>query len=639
MTISPLQLARVSNLMSSTSTTSQINSTQQQLLTVEQQISTGQKFSEPSDNPGTTAITMQLQRTLNQQNTYSTNLASAQSQLGQVDNSLSSLESLVQQAQTIASSDVNSDVTASQRQADAQIVDSIYNQALGIANTQYNGLYLFAGNKNTSPPYVATNGGVQFVGSTQTLTTAVNSNMNVSFMVNPADVFGANSSQITGTADLTPNLTATTLVSDLRGATSEGVQLGSIQISNGVTSKIIDLSKANSIGDVVNAINAAGVGGITASITGEGLTLSGGATDNITVADVGGDTTADDLGILQTAPAGPGTPVVGASVQPNVTLFTPLADLKDGAGIDTAGITVSNGVTTTNLSFAGDTTVGDLLNTINGAGIGVTAQIDPSGSGIDIINPTQGMQMTVSENGGTTAADLGIQSFSPQTPLSELNNGNGVAISSSGPDFSITASNGTVYSISLAGDTTVQDVINTINNVTGASVTAGFSTTTNGITLTDNTGGTGTFGVSNASASTAATDLGLTGNAPVGNTITGSDVNPITAGGLFADLGALSAALNNNDQAGITKAATGLQNDYNQVVDTRGSAGAQVQEMQNLQDQITTENTATQSLMSQLSDTDFAAAISQFQTLQTSLQATLELAAQTLNLSLLDYLE
>jgi len=292
-----------------------------------------------------------------------------------------------------------------------------------------------------------------------------------------------------------------------------------------------------------------------------------------------------------------------------------------------------------NLSFAGDTTVGDLLNTINGSGVGVLAQIDPSGSGIDIVNPVQGLQMTVSENGGATAADLGVLSFSAQTPLSQLNNGQGVAIAASGPDFNITASNGTVFSVSLAGDTTVQDVINTINTATGGAVTAAFSTTANGIALTDTTGGAGTFSVANANASTAASDLGLTANAPVGNTITGSDVNPITAGGLFADLGQLRDALNNNDQAGITQAAGGLTNDYNQIVDTRGSAGAQVQEMQNRQDQITTENTATQSLMSQLSDTDFAAAISQFQSLQTSLQATLELAAQTLNLSLMEYLQ
>ena len=354
--------------------------------------------------------------------------------------------------------------------------------------------------------------------------------------------------------------------------------------------------------------------------------------------DVGGDTTADDLGILQTTPAGAGTPLVGASTQPNVTVFTQLADLKAGAGIDTTGITITNGAQTANLSFAGDTTVGDLLNTINGSNTGVQAQIDPSGSGIDIVNPTQGLQMTISENGGTSAAGLGIQSFSAQTPLSDLNGGKGVAIAASGPDFNITASNGTSYGVSLAGANTVQDVINKINAATGASVTAGFSTTANGITLTDTTGGAGAFSVTNVNASTAGTDLGLTDSAAAGNTITGSDVNPITASGLFTNLGKLRDALVSGSAAEITDAAGGLQTDYQNIVQTRGSAGAAVQEMQSRQAQITTENTATQSLMSQLSDTDFTQAITRFQTLQTALQATLETTAKTLNLSLINYL-
>ncbi len=60
--------------------------------------------------------------------------------------------------------------------------------------------------------------------------------------------------------------------------------------------------------------------------------------------------------------------------------------------------------------------------------------------------------------------------------------------------------------------------------------------------------------------------------------------------------------------------------------------------MQQRTDQITTENQATQSLMSQLSDTDFTAAITRFQLLQTSLQATLQVSAKTLNESLLNFL-
>ena len=72
------------------------------------------------------------------------------------------------------------------------------------------------------------------------------------------------------------------------------------------------------------------------------------------------------------------------------------------------------------------TTVEDLLNAINASGTAVRAQINASGTGIDILNPTQGPQMTIAENGGTTASDLGVRSLGPATQLSELNDGKGV---------------------------------------------------------------------------------------------------------------------------------------------------------------------------------------------------------------------
>jgi flagellin-like hook-associated protein FlgL len=579
---------------------------------------------------------MQLQRTLTQQTTYSQNLATAQSTLGTVDNALSGVTTLIQQAQNIASADVNSDVSDSERQSDAQVVDSIYNQILTTANTQTNGLYIFGGDKSGAAPYVQSADGVQYVGGNSVLTNTVDANTNVAFMVSGASVFGASASA-PSSADLTPELTAGTRLSDLRGATGNGVQPGSIQIGNGATNAVIDLSKASTVGDVVNAINNAGVGGITAAISGEGITLSAGPTENISVTDVGGDKTADQLG-LASAGAGVGNPLVGASAQPNVTQFTPLSALRNGAGVDPSGIKITNGTQSATIGLAGVATVGDLLNAINASGTSVNAEVSADGKGITISNPVQGSAMTIAENGGTSAAELGVQTFSAQTPLADLNGGAGVSLATSGNDLGFTTASGATFNVSLAGAATIQDVINKINAASSGNVVASFSTTTNGIQLTDTTTGASTFSVANVNGSSAATDLGLTANGAAGNKIIGADVNAVSPAGVFADLANLRSALQTGDQAKITQAAQGLQNDYNAVVQARGVAGAQVQEMQSRQEQITTQNTATQSLMSQLSNTDFTAAITKFQTLQTSLQATLETAAKTLNLSLIDFL-
>jgi flagellar hook-associated protein 3 FlgL len=267
----------------------------------------------------------------------------------------------------------------------------------------------------------------------------------------------------------------------------------------------------------------------------------------------------------------------------------------------------------------------------------VQAQINATGTGVDILNPIQGTQMTIAENGGTTATDLGVRSFGPATQLSELNDGKGIGASTSGPDFTITRSDGTSFGVSLAGAVTVQDVINRINTAAGTGVTASFATTGNGIVLTDSLSGGNPLTVTPQNFSTAAADLGISG--PVsGNVITGTDVDPVETKGVFADLAKLRDALNSNDQAGITAAATALKADADQITNVRGTNGANIQELQSRQDSIASQNIATQAMISQLQDADYATTITRFTQLQTSLQATLMTAAKTMNLSLLNFL-
>ena len=120
------------------------------------------------------------------------------------------------------------------------------------------------------------------------------------------------------------------------------------------------------------------MGGITASITGQGLTITGAPTDNITIS----GTAAQRSGNRNAAAgAGAGTPVVGSSLNPKVTLLTPLASLNNGAGIDNSGLTITNGKPPKPITWSPPATVQDMLNAINGAGLGVVAQINSAGTG------------------------------------------------------------------------------------------------------------------------------------------------------------------------------------------------------------------------------------------------------------------
>jgi flagellin-like hook-associated protein FlgL len=588
MAILPLQLARVSNQLRTSIAQQTISRTQNSLLQVQNELATGKRLNAPSDDPGDAAIVQQLRKTLEQREGYQTNLRQATSHLSEVDSTLGDITDLLKQAQTLASANVGSEVSADERIGAAAIAKSLYSQMLNLANRQFGGVYLFAGDRATDAPFVEEGGGIKFVGSNRVLENTYDEDTRLPFMVDGDQTFGALSTRVEGTEDLTPAMSDTTRLTDLNGATDDGVRLGTIRLGNGTTTALIDLTDADTIGDVRDAINAAGVGTITASIAPDGvsLRLTGGAGDDITVQDVGGGKTAADLGILLRTGAGAGTPLAGDPVGPKLTLFTRLDDLKGGVGIDRAsGITITNGLLNATISFSAwpldaSATVEDMLNVINGSGTAVRAEINAAGTGINILNPTQGTLMTISENGGTTAADLGVRSFSASAELADLNFGKGVA-TANGNDIQLVDTAGVTFEVDLTGLTTVQDVIDAINTAAtgaGAGVTASFKSTGNGIILTDTAGGVGTLAITPINFSEAASDLGLLKDSS-GGVITGDDVHQVKATGVFSHLAKLRDSLLTSDQRGITEAAEGLTEDFDRIVRVRGEAGARVQEL------------------------------------------------------------
>src|SRR4051812_16467433 len=100
----PLQIGRVSMQMQSSLLLSTLQSGQVNLLKVQQQLATGDKLNIGSDDPGATLNIMSLKRQLANNDNYSSNLSFAAGFLSQSDASLGSLNDLITQAQSIASS-------------------------------------------------------------------------------------------------------------------------------------------------------------------------------------------------------------------------------------------------------------------------------------------------------------------------------------------------------------------------------------------------------------------------------------------------------------------------------------------------------------------------------------------------------
>lgn len=220
---------------------------------------------------------------------------------------------------------------------------------------------------------------------------------------------------------------------------------------------------------------------------------------------------------------------------------TSLGRLNGGNGVARGAITISDrsGATTT-IDLTAAQTIDDVVNAINQA-TGVRVQASVNGDGLVLTDKTgqTTSNLSVQDVGnGTTGADLGlvgsvaantltgtnIVTLSGGTQLSSLNDGNGVRKAASVPDFQITLKNGTTLAVDLGSSTTLQNVIDAINNAAGngGKVVASISGTH--LALTDTTGGGGTLSVSALNGSKAAADLGILGSEQGGGVLTGKRI-------------------------------------------------------------------------------------------------------------------
>jgi len=212
-------------------------------------------------------------------------------------------------------------------------------------------------------------------------------------------------------------------------------------------------------------------------------------------------------------------------------------------------------------------------------------------------------------------------------------------------DLRVSLHDGTSFTVNLDGAATVGDVITAINTAaTGAGLTVGVDFTVglaavgNGLVFDDNTAGGNDFVIANEGLSLAGDHLGITGNAGAGTTLTGSDETTVRVENAFTHLINLRDTLRADDTPGITLAGSNLEDDLDSVVAARAGVGVQARRIEDQQTRLEDQQIAEQTMLSEIQDADLTEVITRFGQLQTQLQASLSLAAQNLQLSLLDFI-
>ena len=273
-----------------------------------------------------------IQSMLERKTQAQTNISTNQNYLSQTDSTLTSVSDLLTSIQSTALSAVGSTASSSQRQTVIQQIDQAVQQLVSLGNTQFNGQSLFSGMNSAETPFsVNAAGNVVYSGSAEPNQSYVDVNQIMATSITGDQAFGAISQPVQG-ASLTPALSLDTPLADLNGG--KGVEAGSIAISDGHTTSIVNLSGAQTLGDVATLIEQNPPAGRTVEVdvTPTGLTLqlqpdpdypSG---DNLSVQEVGSTTTAADLGILNVQGTGSQS-LVGQTLTSTIAPTTPLSSL------------------------------------------------------------------------------------------------------------------------------------------------------------------------------------------------------------------------------------------------------------------------------------------------------------------------
>jgi flagellar hook-associated protein 2 len=270
----------------------------------------------------------------------------------------------------------------------------------------------------------------------------------------------------------------TVLLKNLNGGT--GVGLGTIEIQNRAgQTKLVNLSGAATLQDVLDAINNTSGIGVKASLNDAhtGIVLkdqTGASAVNLKISDLD-STTAHDLHIeIDSAVSQVDT---GNNQLKYISETTLLSQLNGGNGISAGGFSLTDsmgGKYTLSLSSTevGQKSIGDLISIINGQSMAkVHASINSTGDGILMTDTAGGAgQMSIANQGsGTTASDLNIAGQANIPGAGSI-------------DGSFE------YKITLGGSDTLQNLADKINKLKGpftaAVVSDGTGTNSYHLTLT-----------------------------------------------------------------------------------------------------------------------------------------------------------
>lgn len=163
------------------------------------QIATGQSVNEPSDDPAAAASLIENNDEATFNSGYLQTIGAVQGQLSSADSTLSSITSALQQVLSLGVEAGGGTLSASGRAAIVVQLQDIQTQLVSLANTAYQGHYLFAGSDTNTAPFVLDStapSGVQYVGNTDVNQVSLGTGYNLAVNVPGSQLFSATGNDV-----------------------------------------------------------------------------------------------------------------------------------------------------------------------------------------------------------------------------------------------------------------------------------------------------------------------------------------------------------------------------------------------------------------------------------------------------------
>jgi flagellar hook-associated protein 3 FlgL len=244
-----MSFGRITNQMTTQQVLSNINAAQNRLDVTQEELSSGKKLSQPSDDPYGASEAVQLNGQLSQLGDYSDQVTDGTAWTQASDTALQSIQNEVQRVRELVVEAANGSNSQSNLSAINSEVTQLTASIKQDANAQYNGQYIFSGTATTTAPYTSSSDAYQ--GNAGAVNRTIGPGTSVQVNADVSSVLGSGASAGDGkllnvlsniSADLTSGNTTALSTTDLSGLDSNISTLEQVQATVGSTEDRLQLA-------------------------------------------------------------------------------------------------------------------------------------------------------------------------------------------------------------------------------------------------------------------------------------------------------------------------------------------------------------------------------------------------------------